>query len=831
MNFPGLTSKAGIIGSAWVELGVLDQPFHKGMSSAHKVTKGFGDAAPKLLRGATIALAGMGAAAVTAAGALTALAVKGTRDYAEFGHEMATVSTMIRQNVEENTAVLSRGVRQLSLDIPQSTSLLTTALYDILSASVPVADSMNVLGLSGKAAVAGVSDVQTAANLATGTINAMGLSFSDTNKVFDIAFSTVRSGKITFTELAGAMGQLLPSASKMNASIEEVYGSIAFLTKNAMSADMASISLARAFDAMGQKADKLEGMGIRVFGEEGQYVGIVNVMEQIAGKLAGLTDEAKVAKLEMMGFEARAARAVNVMVNNMEAFKQTMSEVSDSAGAMGEAYGRMKDTIVNQWSILKNTVKDLSISIGEEFAGSASSAIIYMTDMVKSINALIVGSGGLNEMWSAHGDVLLSAFGQITAGIVNLMGEGVKGMGAILKEFARRPVEDFVRSFYEGFSKIGDTFTAVGKSLIGKGEGVFTELERLRKEDEARWDGYKADQDERMAGILSGIAQSAIQAGTDMRNSLGAAKAELKSEAEAVKNIAIDTADKRISSEKLVTTATQVQAGNRVRISQVEANQILEALSDLYLNRTRLTNLDYDKFLESQRNRVRDAIEANAKIKADEEQAAIDNLKILSELNVGRRKIVDKSYEHFLTSQQDRSKLAKEYENKRQEDIEAAWQEEQQKLQERDLYYAKMRESDLDQQQAWANQTVGDLNAVDWEYIESYKMRLDAAKTHWTEYMSITDSGITAIANSYIGLYELFNNTDMSMEQVRSKSIVKFADWINKQITLINDLVNVWKSASRRWRRHTRRHRRRIKRRLGQSRWSDGQGRRRGSRA
>lgn len=452
-----------------------------------------------------------GVALTAAAAAATALAVQGTRAFARYGQAIAGVSTMIRTNVEANTKALSIGVKQIAATIPQSTSILTRALYDLLSASVPVNQSLEMLRFSGKAAVAGMSDVQTAANLATGTINALGLAFTDTQRVFDLAFSTVAAGKVTFQELAFSLGQVLPSASKMNASIEEVYGSIAFLTKNAMRADMASISFARALDALGAKSAKLKDMGIQVFGTEGQYVGILRVIEQIAQRLEGMTEEAKVLDLQEMGFDIRAARAITIMTANLDAFRQTMSLVTDSAGAMGEAYDKMANTLINQWQILINNVKNLSINIGAEFAGAAESALKSMTQLVRDINMMIEGAGGLNEMWKIHGDLLLESFGAIAKGIVNIMVAAFKAVGRAAIAEAEFIAKDWAKSFFNSLTTIGNTIKASRKLFTEGFSGANAELQRLLKEQEDQMAAWREANKVQMIDVLGDVTQSVGQ--------------------------------------------------------------------------------------------------------------------------------------------------------------------------------------------------------------------------------------------------------------------------------------------------------------------------------
>jgi len=95
-----------------------------GFSGATRTLKGFATSVPMILKPVGIAVAAMGAAAIAAA---TAVTVTTTKAYAAFQQDMANVSTMIRVNSKQMTEELGRGVLELSTEIPQATSLLTSA--------------------------------------------------------------------------------------------------------------------------------------------------------------------------------------------------------------------------------------------------------------------------------------------------------------------------------------------------------------------------------------------------------------------------------------------------------------------------------------------------------------------------------------------------------------------------------------------------------------------------------------------------------------------------------------------------------------------------------
>jgi len=477
------------IAEAFVEIKGNKGHFSKTIFAAKRELSGFGKSATKPLKLVKIGLVSITAAATAATVAVSALAIKGTRDLGIFGHQMAEVSTLLTANVDAMTQSLSKSVRYLSLKVPQSTDILTRALYDTISAGVDSAESIKMLGLASKAAIAGVSNVTSAVRLATSTVNALGLSFKDTNKVFDTAFATVRVGVITFEQLAGSLGQVLPAAKKLKSDITEVYGSIAFLTKAGMNAEMASISLARAFDALGTQSSKLEGMGIKIFGKAGDYVGIINVMEQIAGKMQGLTDQAKINLFNAMGFDIRAARAVITMTENLEGFRKTLGDVQDSAGATGVAYKRMEGTLVNLWKGIKNSFAELSRSIGEGFIGIASDGIKATKDLVDKTSAIISDKGGILKVWEMHGEVVVAIFRDMASTGLKIIKELFKGISELISAVALPAWQSYTFRFKQYWrSVLEDAYDRFATFADGSADKLEQSRKRQEGYNKAYWD-------------------------------------------------------------------------------------------------------------------------------------------------------------------------------------------------------------------------------------------------------------------------------------------------------------------------------------------------------
>lgn len=309
--------------------------------------------------------------AFTALVALTGIPIY---KFAKFEQAMANVNTLLDTS-SKKFRELQDGVISVSNKVGESAESLSTALYDIVSAGVDASNSIGVLDLSARAATAGMTNAKTAVNAGIATVNAFNLKIQDLTKVFDLQFQTVRKGVITYEQLSNAQGELLPSARKLNESLENMYGSLAFVTKNGLSAEMASTSLARAYDGLIQKSSKLADAGVEVYDEFGKFRGIVDIVKDLSEELEGLSDKKMQKTLQKIGFEIRAARAIIPMIKNIDGLKESVDAMSNSAGSMEDAFEKATNTISFRFNKAKERIVNSIIEIGRSFKTEINSML------------------------------------------------------------------------------------------------------------------------------------------------------------------------------------------------------------------------------------------------------------------------------------------------------------------------------------------------------------------------------------------------------------------------------------------------------------------------
>lgn len=292
--------------------------------------------------------------AISAAAAIYAIR-NFTKTYTEFTTKMREVNTLL-DVTDKRFNRLSKDIINLTRVLPQTAQELAAAEYDVISAGVALDKSIKVLELSGKAAVAGVTDTKTAAATGIAVVNAYGKSIDELEEVYDVLFQTVRKGVTTFPELAQYIGVVLPVARAAGVSFEDVAASIATMTKAGIQTPRATTFLRSGIAALSaptKEAQKaMKEMGIT-------WQGWLPTLEQISRKVTGLDQMRKLIP------DIRAAQGVLSLAQNLDTLHETVAEIAGAAGSMETAYDKMKDTPENQIKLLSNAFTELKLAIVE----------------------------------------------------------------------------------------------------------------------------------------------------------------------------------------------------------------------------------------------------------------------------------------------------------------------------------------------------------------------------------------------------------------------------------------------------------------------------------
>jgi len=211
---------------------------------------------------------------------------------------MSEVSTIVDTSVVSMNE-LGASVQRIALIHGQAQEAVARGLYQAISSGAKAgAESISVLNTATGLAVAGVTDVKTSTDLLTTAMNAYRASNLTAARAADVIFRTVEKGKTTVGELAGAMGSVLPVASSLGVSFDEVSAALATLTLGGLSTDEASTALRATLlsmlDVTTEGQVLLKKYGLSFDSASLKSKGLAGVLADVQSRLAGNTDAIRI---------------------------------------------------------------------------------------------------------------------------------------------------------------------------------------------------------------------------------------------------------------------------------------------------------------------------------------------------------------------------------------------------------------------------------------------------------------------------------------------------------------------------------------------------------
>ena len=280
----------------------------------------------------------------------------------DFENAMAKVST-IADTTNTPMEMLKKQVIDLSNAVGVGVTDIAEAQYQAISAGVDTASSVDFVSVAVKAAKGGFTDTTTAVDGLTTVLNAYGLEAGKAAEISDQMLAAQNFGKTSFGDMASSMGKVIPIASSLNVSTEELFGSIAVLTKNGIATSEAVTGLKAAYSNIlkpsSDASKTAQQLGLDFSSAHLQSVGWAKFLEEIKEKTGGNAET--MAKL--FG-STEALNSVTVLAGKGSAdFAKALDLMGKSGGMTTAAYEKML-TPAERMNIAFNKIKNSLIQFG-----------------------------------------------------------------------------------------------------------------------------------------------------------------------------------------------------------------------------------------------------------------------------------------------------------------------------------------------------------------------------------------------------------------------------------------------------------------------------------
>lgn len=280
-----------------------------------------------------------------------------------FEDAMAKVSTIADTN-SKSMSVLKEEILSLSNSTGVAFTELAEAQYQAISAGVETASSVQFVETAVKASKGGFTDTTTAINGLTTVLNAYGMKAEEVTAISDQMMLAQNFGKTSFGEMAQSLGNVIPTAAQLGVTTQELFGSIATLTKQGIGTSEAITGLKAAMSNIikpSTTATKLaDELGLSFNSARLESVGFATFMDEVAKATGGST--------EMMGQLFGSTEALNTMLvltgKGASDFENVLSQMSQTSGLTESAFQAMQ-TPSERFHKALNKVKNNMIQFGE----------------------------------------------------------------------------------------------------------------------------------------------------------------------------------------------------------------------------------------------------------------------------------------------------------------------------------------------------------------------------------------------------------------------------------------------------------------------------------
>ena len=465
-------------------LELRDSKFKRGMGSAKKQSG-------SLMK--TLGKAGLVGAAVGVGAAFVGMAKKGVTAFMELETGMAEVFTLMPEASKKARDQMTSDLRAFSTEMGVATNESAPALYQAISAGVPKDNVFTFMEEAQKAAVAGVTDLQTSVDVLTSVVNTYGADTMSAKKASDIMFTAVKEGKTTFSELSANMSDVAPIASSMGIEFSNVAAALSTMTSQGTPTSQATTQLKQAMAELSKEGSKagtafrdVAGKDFQTFITEGGNLQEAMALMETAAKDNGTTVS------NMFGSIEAGQAALALTGKGAIKFKDDLKEMETSAGATGEAYDTMDATMARSMKKLSVLANDVFQEIGKKLAPIVNKLVNFLIDAMPTIKRVV--SGAFNAIIS-----IFSSTSDTANKLKDTFGGVFEDIKVIIKTFVSAAVsfwntlgDDILLVIQTAFNTIKiviNTILGTIKGLIKIFKGIITgDFEEIKKGLTQIWD-------------------------------------------------------------------------------------------------------------------------------------------------------------------------------------------------------------------------------------------------------------------------------------------------------------------------------------------------------
>jgi TP901 family phage tail tape measure protein len=418
----GATFDAKDIKAARREIDALEDSFHNLSAELGRSMRGFQKISGTFARFGTGLTSSVTLPLLGAAGASVASA-------ASFQESMSRITGLVGIAADEVKG-MEDAVLRLSSKTAKAPVELAEAFFVVTSAGLRGAAAIEALEFAAKAGAAGLGETRDIARAVAGAMNAYGSSTLKASRATDILVATARAGNFATDQFAGALGDVLPFAAQAQASLEDVGGAIALLTRTNGNAAKSITQLENLFGSLvvptEQTKKMLDEVGLSAEELRNQMgkEGLVSVLRTLDQAVGGNRE----ALGRLLATKEASSAAFQILNADAETIAGTFDVVTDSVGMTDEAFDTAAEQSAFKFREALNDLRIAGMELGEMLLPTVTDLVEGLGNLVKAFTNLdpktqnLVITFGLLAALAGPVLLFLSAVFGIASAMIPVMG-------------------------------------------------------------------------------------------------------------------------------------------------------------------------------------------------------------------------------------------------------------------------------------------------------------------------------------------------------------------------------------------------------------------------
>lgn len=405
--------------------GKTDSSLKNACVAADKNLATLGDAAKKAGKIAVTALA---AVATAAAG----VALSSLTTYAEFEQAMANTAAIANATGEDYEA-LERAAREMGATTTKTATEAAQALGYMALAGWNTQQSIAGLEPILRLSEATQMDLATCSDLVTDSMSALGLGVEKMGDYLDLTVQTNNKANTTAQSLMEALIGCGGAAKTVGVDLTELSTALGVLANNGTKGAEAGTAMNAMLVRMTSKDAAIKAMkelGVSAFDSAGNFRGLENVLGDISDAMASMTTEQQAAYLSQIAgtnYYTEMSYLLDAVATSADGTANAWANLEGSLqgrdGALMNMAGQVTDTLTGAKDIFMSAVQEAQLTIGEQIAPYAQSALTYLANttlplITEKLGEIIPQLIEAAKWVGQHKDMILAVAAGIGAAVV-----------------------------------------------------------------------------------------------------------------------------------------------------------------------------------------------------------------------------------------------------------------------------------------------------------------------------------------------------------------------------------------------------------------------------